>query len=418
LSNSHETRAANAALLGYHYQLDKALLEILNCKTANALVTVEGVEDVDVNTEDIYKAIQCKYYEAQKGTPSTLREPIQLMLLEFRNNPSKKWAFHLYVHYGQSSELPALNLMTLKSILTYRKAKKVCRFHEDNNLTDEALGEFLKHFTITIGPSHEDQQKQVFRAIATQFNSTATEAANFLYPKGLAVVLRIATKCSREERTVNPTDVLNEIRQASLSIISPWLIRMLGTERAYQFIQKALKGVPLFRSARARTIVIGPDEGTEPDLVQMTLADFVEKLALSSFCVGKTLCDAKPWSVIVNTTAEALTEVKRALLVRGISFNDGYEHVEFSAQLFAGEPVVNRRTVKGKATDRIGRASYTIRFASFSAVAPHLNDLPLGDVLLCVSDPDVQFRVGAACGTKVNIGGQWSRSKILTLVAR
>jgi hypothetical protein len=44
-----------------------------------------------------------------------------------------------------------------------------------------------------------------------------------------------------------------------------------------------------------------------------------------------------------------------------------------------------------------------------------LASIPLGDVLLCTSDSDVQLRVSAACGTKVNIGSQWSRGQILGL---
>ncbi|MBB5061035.1 hypothetical protein HDF16_005771 [Granulicella aggregans] len=418
MSSPLETRAANASILGYHYQLDKALLEIFSSKIAGAQVTVEGVEDVDVNAEGIHKAIQCKYYEAQKGTPSTLRKPIQSMLLEFKADLKKNWAFHLYVYYGHTSKLPTLTLITLKSILTYKEAKVTRRFHEDNCFSDDELERFLKHFTLTPGPSHVDQQKQLHKAISAHFSSTPVETANFYYPKSLAVVLGIATKLSREQRTVKPADVLKEIKHASIAITTPWLVRMLGTEKAYQFIQRTLKHASLFSSTRDRSVIIDLDEARGPGLVQMTLADFIEKLALHSFCVGKTLWSAKPWTVIVNTRIEELTQTKQQLLKQGIVFNDGYELVQFTPKVFTDTPIINRHSVREKPSNKIGRASYTIRLVSFHAAAPYLNDLSLGDSLICVSDPDVQSKVSAACGTKVNIGGEWSRSMILSLIAR
>jgi hypothetical protein len=97
------TRSAEAALLGFHYQLDKTLCEILSQQSETTRVTIEGVEDIDVELADEYLAIQCKYLEAQTPTPSAVREPITLMLKEYKKNPKRPWAFKLYAYFGGSS---------------------------------------------------------------------------------------------------------------------------------------------------------------------------------------------------------------------------------------------------------------------------------------------------------------------------
>jgi hypothetical protein len=391
------------------------LIEILGCEASDAEITVEGVEDIDVFSGGTYNAIQCKYLASQKCIPSVLREPVQLMLLEFQKAPSKPWAFRLYAHFGITGAEPALDVPTLKSMLTYTNDKIEHRFHEENHLTDDTLDRFLKCFTIIQGPSHEDQQRQLLKLVETRFGATPTEASNFLYPKALAVVLGVATRHSQNQRVVSQSSFLEEIRQASTSIISPWLVRALGPERAYQFIKRAISRSRLFGSSTTRTIIMDLDDGNQPGLVQVSFCDFLTKLIDKSFKAGVSLRDALPWTVVVNATPDLLATQKRNLLAKGIMFNDGYEHIEFSPTLFSEPPIVNRAVKNGKSTDKLGRSSYAIRLVTFENVARHLASIPLGDVLLCTSDSDVQLRVSAACGTRVNIGSQWSRGQILGL---
>lgn len=415
MSTNGQSRSANASLLGYHYQLDKALIEVLSSNALDTEITIEGIEDIDVLSDGTYSAIQCKYLSAQKCTPSVLREPVQWMLLEFQKAPSKQWAFRLYAHFGIAGTTPTLDLLALKSMLTYTSKKVVHKFHEENHLTDDTLSRFLKCFTIIPGPSHEDQQAQVLKLIENRFGATPTEASNFLYPKALAVALRTATKPSQSERAVRPDSFLGEIRQASTAVISPWLMRTLGSERALRFIKKSISSSGLFRSSATRTIVIDLNDSSEPGIVQVSFCDFLAKLIDRSFKTGVSLIDARPWTVIVNTTSDLLKAEKRKLLARGIRFTDGYEHVEFSAAHFSEPPVINRAKRNGRYIDKIGRSSYALRLITFTSIAPHLTSISLGDTLVCTSDSDVQLKVTAAAGARVNIGAQWSRGQILGL---
>lgn len=55
------SRSATNTIKGYFYQFDNTILEILNKSDDSAHIVIEGVEDIDVETEYEKLAIQCKY---------------------------------------------------------------------------------------------------------------------------------------------------------------------------------------------------------------------------------------------------------------------------------------------------------------------------------------------------------------------
>jgi len=95
-------RTANATILGYNYQFNKSIIEILNADM-NTKIMVEGSnEDLDIYTQDKTIAIQCKYYESSESlTPSVLAKPILDMLVSYIKN--KDINFRLYIHYRNST---------------------------------------------------------------------------------------------------------------------------------------------------------------------------------------------------------------------------------------------------------------------------------------------------------------------------
>jgi hypothetical protein len=418
LSSPIQNRAANASLLGYHYQLDKALIEIFQCKTADAVVVIEGVEDIDVISTGSHAAIQCKYYEAQSGTPSALREPIQLMLSEFKKDETKPWSFRLYVFFGKGNGLTALDLTTLKGLLTYKKAKQEHKFFEDENLSDATLKAFLSCLSIIPGPSHADQQKFLFKLIQVQLNATAVEVANFLYTKALSLALRTATQKTLAHRTIQPKLFLKEIEEAATTVMSPWLLRLLGREKTLLFVNRSLKGLPLLKHSSTKTIFLDAEETVTAGIVKLSLADFIEYLALNVFTEKKSLYSGKPWTVIVDLDSQSMDELKQTLLQRGIVYNDGFEDFGFFPQLFQNDPVVNRTVTKGKPSDKLGRVSYKVRLARLESVLNHVPTIAWGEVVLCTNNVEQSPKIAAHCSPCINIGGFWTRAEILKILTR
>ena len=77
-----QSRSANAALLGYYYQFDKTILSILNGNNTTK-VTVEGLEDIDINNVTGTTVMQCKYLPSKKYSLAVLRPAIIFMLENF-----------------------------------------------------------------------------------------------------------------------------------------------------------------------------------------------------------------------------------------------------------------------------------------------------------------------------------------------
>ena len=58
-----QDRSAVDTIKGYFYQFDFYILKILSSTNDLDEFTIEGIEDVDIETSQGLTAVQCKYYE-------------------------------------------------------------------------------------------------------------------------------------------------------------------------------------------------------------------------------------------------------------------------------------------------------------------------------------------------------------------
>lgn len=95
-------RNADATILGFNYQFNKCIIEILKVTDDKVEIMVEGTnEDLDIFLPDKTVAIQCKYYESVENlTPSVLAKPIFDMLLSYIKNDNIN--YRLYIHCKNS----------------------------------------------------------------------------------------------------------------------------------------------------------------------------------------------------------------------------------------------------------------------------------------------------------------------------
>ncbi len=252
-------RSAEASLKGYHYQLDKAIIQLLENSSSTANVTIEGVEDIDVDDGLTYVAIQCKYLEAETRTPSRIRGPVSLMLAEYKKDVSRSWSFRLYAHFGTATgPVPDFSLDSIKALLTYKTGKgadeRTVRFHDELGVSDAELIGFLKCFKYEEGLEFDGQHELLIELLKTTFAAESAESVNFLYPKALAVALDVATKPTAHDRAITQAAFIKEIKNAASSVASPWLARLLGKEKALKFLQKICRSTKLFTSTEGKNI--------------------------------------------------------------------------------------------------------------------------------------------------------------------
>src|SRR6266851_1707179 len=114
------SRAADYTIKGFLYQFNKTALEILQ-SSPDSMITVEGiVEDIDVFTPPITKAIQCKYHETiETFVPSSIYKPVLQMMNHHQTNQAADVQYVLFAHYpsNEGKPQPSIGKKELESAL-------------------------------------------------------------------------------------------------------------------------------------------------------------------------------------------------------------------------------------------------------------------------------------------------------------
>jgi hypothetical protein len=93
-------RSAVDTILGYFYQFDHSIEQILLQKNGQDTVTIEDIEDIDVYSASETTAIQCKYYAKTEYNNSVISRPIRLMLSHYKDSKSENKSNVKYSLYG------------------------------------------------------------------------------------------------------------------------------------------------------------------------------------------------------------------------------------------------------------------------------------------------------------------------------
>ena len=147
------SRDAIDTLRGYYYQFDYFILKLLTAGNADDVITLEGMEDVDIQTATETTAVQCKYYAGTEYNHSIIAKPVRFMLKGFVSHVGAPLNYKLYGYYKAGIEkLPQpLTLdFVKKHFLTYTADKVKHEFHVDEGITDAQIMEFISHLEINL----------------------------------------------------------------------------------------------------------------------------------------------------------------------------------------------------------------------------------------------------------------------------
>lgn len=239
-------RSATDTIKGYFYQFDLTILKLLELKDENHKITVEGIEDIDIDNATIETAVQCKYHSKTEYNHSVIAKPIRLMLNHFRevlNGREKKVKYNYYGHFksGQSKLTLPITLDFLKNnLLTYTKAKIEYKHYDDLKLTDKDLLGFLKQLEININAiSYEDQLLQIRKLLKNQkeFNADDFEAENYFYNNALKIISYLAIKEKKRERTISKKFFLQEINSKKI-LFHKWFLEYKGKKKLLADLRK------------------------------------------------------------------------------------------------------------------------------------------------------------------------------------
>jgi len=381
------SRSAEATIKGYYYQFDTTILRLLELKNPSDVIAIEGIEDIDIHTATESTAVQCKYLSKQNFTNSSVREPITLMLDHFVLNQSSPINYVLYAHFEKEhgGAVKIISLKDLKEILTYSEKKVQKSHHIDNGISDTVLKSFLKKFKMVFGVKFEDQQSSVILKLKTYFSCSDFEADAFYYNNGLRNVIDISILKDANKRKLSKAQFLTAIDTAK-QLYNEWYIRLKSKAEFLKQISHSIKATKANVASKSRHIIIS-EEILNANNSELNFIGMVENLVHTYYRMGHALRDAKPPTLILDVDQQHLTEIKKQLIGSNLVFNDGYEHLFFSADFFDRPPIINVTTSKAK----LSKSSYQFRLISLATLLEHFSRITEPKVVMNFSKKESPY---------------------------
>lgn len=329
-------REATASIRGYFYQLDAALLEILNADLSDEVV-IEGVEDFDRYTDGDVIYGQVKYYAAQNLTNSVLRDPLHKLFTHFNGLEEAQRASRKYRLYGHFSEvnidITELSVERFKLVMEYRKEAKAAdgtKTYETKSLLDgmaapdELIEAFCKNFSIQISAEFSEHRTIVIEAIRNSQGVSEFEAEGFYYPIALDYIAKLATKKDHNDRKTTRRD-LQEVLKGSQAIHNRWLLREKEATD-YAKHMKRLYFSPTNGAGIVRAFIIECSASTDGSVVCDQLR-----------AIGNNWSSAKkrriqnseryaPFILLRGADEKLIMQVKNMLFNTGTVFVDGFPY--------------------------------------------------------------------------------------------
>ncbi|WYX59127.1 DUF4297 family anti-phage-associated protein [Achromobacter xylosoxidans] len=329
-------REATASIRGYFYQLDAALLEILNAGLDESVV-IEGIEDFDRYTDDGVIYGQVKYYAEQNLTDSVLRDPLHKLFVHFHGLEEAQRAGRKYLLYGHFSEVKIdtgeLSVERFKSVMEYRKEVKTAdgtKSYEKKSLLDgmaapDGLIEaFCKSFSIQISTEFSEHRNLVIEAIRKNQNVSGFEAEGLHYPMAFDYIATLATKKDHNDRKVTRRD-LQELLKGTHAIHNRWLLREKDASE-YAKHMKRLYFSPTNGAGIVRAFIIECSAATDGSVVCDQLRAISNNWSSAKKRRIQNSERYAPFILLRGADEKLIVQVKNMLFDTGTVFVDGFPY--------------------------------------------------------------------------------------------
>lgn len=213
-------RYAGSTILGFLFQFEKTLNELLSADNDDeCLITVEGIEDLDINTIGMTNFIQCKYHEAQENySISLIEKPIIQMLCHWCSQDHESTIkYRLYCYFP--NEVKRENFLSpedLKHLINKNTPEKLETYKEQirkhiQNFGENIITEFCSKLTIEFSDSLSDlRENNIKRLIQLDFNEETIQ--DVVHPNALFIIHELATKKNIEDRKISVKNFIQKLK--------------------------------------------------------------------------------------------------------------------------------------------------------------------------------------------------------------
>lgn len=391
LGENMTDRSAVDTIKGYFYQFDMSILKVLSLPNADDSISIECIEDIDLQTATELTAIQCKYYAKTAYTHSVIKEAVRYMLSHFKETKSGKKPVVMYAirgHYsaGQEKLRDGINVKFLKeNFLTYTTEKVEHRHHVDLDLNDDELAEFLARLTVDINaPEFNKQLQEVVRLLQVNFNCNIFTAEFFYYNNALRVIKELAVSTNQTARTITKKAFLKRIDTSSV-LFNEWFVQKKGKKLHLAALRKEYF-TELNVSPFERFFLVELDRASYArSELKHVIFLLSKKWSKTTQREPKPFC---PYLFIQGISDEELRNVKNELFAEGFKLIDGYRYKDAAFSLDAiTEAATCSNEIKIKILDSVSNLKATIN--SIQNKTRKIYQFHLGESYFELTDPAV-----------------------------
>lgn len=344
-------RSAIATIKGYFYQFDQTIVSLLEA-SPHGSVTVEGVEDIDLDDPGESAFVQCKYYEGSEYNHSVIKDAVVHMLRHFHaaGCPTDQvFRYRLHGHYQSGQHkltLPLTDDFVKEHFLTFAKEKKVHKVHEELAITDKQLTDFLALLDVNVNaPSYNAQKGTLVKLLVREIaGCTSDDAEPFFYPMAINVVQGLAVEADLTKRKITKDQFLKAINRKDV-VFNAWLRDYMGREYFARMVRRKYFSHGRTKLPKAsRFFVIEMGEEFEVAKASRMLAGLGRKFSHTEHLRTPATDRFCPYVLLRGVTPEQLVELKESLWRQGVAFIDGYPFhgAAFSPEMLAEDPTKER----------------------------------------------------------------------------
>lgn len=387
------TRDAVATLKGYYYQFDYFILQLLNASTDDAIITLEGIEDVDIKTANETTAVQCKYYAGTDYSHSKIALPIRFMLQNYVKHSGSVIKYKLYGFYKSGKDkltLPLTVDFVKNHFLTYTYQGVPHEFHIENNISDTQISAFISDLSIDLDArEYEEQEKTVIQAIKQVFKVSVEHQVETYYNLALAKIRTLCTSHEVTNRQISKREFVEELKTCVNATFDAWYLEKKGSKKYCQLLR--LKYFSSYNLSPAKRFFLMDAQGTTIPQIMKVMKQLKCKYAKFGHRESRPFC---PF-VYVHNLSETDTKVLMSQLIdEQFAVRDGYpfKGADFNAQILAANIQKDQR-VDLKVLYSLDEVNQTLeQIGDNKLIYQFYLDSPFytngGDVKICINELD------------------------------
>jgi len=317
------------------------------------MLEVEGrVEDIDIHSPGMVKAIQCKYHEGQDYSLSTIYKPIFQFMVHSVGGGTRVDKYILYAHFrngrsggcafGQEDLENVFRTDNFEYIKKYASRlvsgfsdaalailKKGSPTKEDKALVRSEYSklnkkliidteDFLQRLRVEFSASLDELKSQAASMLVAEMQSvSADDVRDIFFPNAVQLVADISMISDARSRRVSKSQFLGRLNSIRVSAVSRWTNEIVGYKKSLIIKRKEL--VARLNLHRKRLIVFDPVSigGLDGDFM-----DFVDRMVKRYVMRNARL--SHPLFFVLKVDADSLQMFVNKCMEIGVDVETGY----------------------------------------------------------------------------------------------